>query len=491
MYQSHITWQWHEELDFIWKQLELSSSYGLLAFREQPFFTEARKKELSLMLDEITAMMKGLREQSHMGTLLLQFFQTIPDIQNELNMLQAHHTLTHEGFFQLKLFLLAQEKLEKEVFPWLNSLAFINFKPMSLVACLNILDPSGQRLPTFFLDGSFSEKLAEVRSLKRKIEQRLRSSHEVTDLGEWVERRKETVRIESLEEERILKILQERLTPYIEEWQQYLKQLGYLELLLAKARLAFRKNMVRPMISEDTTLSFKGLRHPVVEDVLKRKNHFYMPIDLNSNQGATVITGANMGGKSVTLRAVIINCLLFQMGFFVFAREARLPLFEHLTLLDEVRQSIQKGLSSFAMEIYQLQQHLVDQKGKFVLLILDEFGRSTNPQEGAALIQAVTHYLQRQKGIAMIATHYDAVSQEAGSHFQVRGLNHLHPDRLPLTFDQGKDTIHYLQEQMDYRLEPATKYSSVPQEARIICKIFNLEPEIMNSLENKITKRNP
>lgn len=491
MYQGHITWQWHEELDFVWKQLEISSSYGLLAFREQPFFTGTQKKELSAILDDITTLMAGLREQPYMGTLLLQFFQSIPDITNELKTLQAHLPLTHEGYFQLKQFLLAHEKLEIEVFPWFNSLTVSHFQPTSLSECLNILDPSGQRLPTFYLDGSFSEHLTEVRSLKRKIDQRLRSTPGATDLSEWLERRKETVHVENTEEERILRILLEKLTPYLDQWQQHLTQLGHLELLLAKAKLAFRKNMVRPLISTDGSLAFTGLRHPVVEDVLHRKNQTYMPIDLNCYEGATVITGANMGGKSVTLRAVILNCLLFQMGFFVFAREARLPLFEHLTLLDEVRQSVQKGLSSFAMEIFQLQQHLVEQKGKFVLLILDEFGRSTNPQEGAALVQAVTRYLQRQKGIAIIATHYDAVSQEAGSHFQVRGLNHLHPERLLMDFEQTKATIHYLQEQMDYRLEPATPDSSVPQEARIICKIFHLEPEIIQSLENKITKRNP
>jgi len=491
MYQSYITWQWQEELDFIWRQLELSSCYGQQAFRQQCFYTDLQKKDLAKALDELTALMKGLHEQPNMGTLLNQFFQSIPDIQNELKALHAQCFLTQEGYFQLKVFLLAHEKLEKEVFPWLQSISLESVKPMSLVACLDVLDPSGQRIPTFFLDGSFSGKIAEIRGLKRKIEQRLRSNNDATNLDEWLERRREIVQAEMLEEERLLLILQQKLAPYIYEWQQYLNRLGYLELLLAKAKLAFRKNMVRPSISEDSTLFFSGLRHPMVEEILHQKNRLYMPIDLRCSPGATVITGANMGGKSVTLRAVIINCLLFQMGYFVFAKEAKLPIFEHLTLLDEVRQSVQKGLSSFAMEVSQLQQQFGEYKGKFVLLILDEFGRSTNPQEGAALIQAVTRYLQKQMGVAIIATHYDEVSEQAGAHYQVRGFNHLSIEQIQQAFERGRDTMQFLQEQLDYRLEPSDKHRSIPQEARLICKAFRLEQEIIDYLENNITKRNP
>jgi hypothetical protein len=486
-----MTWQWQEELDFIWRQLELSSCYGQQAFRQQCFYRDEQKKDLEKALDELTALMKGLREQPNMGTLLSQFFQSILDIQNELKVLHAQCFLTPEGYFQLKVFLLAHEKIEKDVFPWLQSLSQMSVKPMSLNACLDILDPSGQRLPTFFLDGSFSGKLAEIRGLKRKIEQRLRSNRDATDREEWLERRREIVQIERLEEERVLLSLQQRLTPYIFDWQQYLNQLGYLELLLAKAKLAFRKNMVRPSISEDSTLFFSGLRHPMVEEILHQKNRIYMPIDLRCSQGATVITGANMGGKSVTLRAVIINCLLFQMGYFVFAKEAKLPLFEHLTLLDEVRQSVQKGLSSFAMEVSQLQQQFDEHKGKIILLVLDEFGRGTNPQEGASLIQAVTHYLQQQVGVAIIATHYDEVSEQAGAHYQVRGFNHLSLEQIQQAFEHGRDTVQFLQEQMDYRLELASKQRSVPHEARLICKAFRLEQEIIDYMENKITKRNP
>ncbi len=491
MFKSFITWQWQEELEIIWRQLEVTSCYGQQAFRQQAVYRAENKDELSLVFDELTTFMTGLRMQPAQGVALLRFFQAIPDVQNELNLLYTGYGLRHEAYFKLKVFLLAHEKLEKEVFPWLRSLKLKSVDPLSLQPCLAILDPSGQRLPTFFLDGGFSEKLAEIRSLKRRVEQRLRTLKEENEVAEWMERRNEVLRVETQEEERVLAVLQKELEPYVPAWQLYLHRLGVLELLLAKARLAFRKDMVRPVISEDASLRFIGLRHPVVEELLQQKKRVYKAIDIECLAGSTVITGANMGGKSVTLRAIMINCLLFQMGYFVFAKEAKLPLFDHITLLDEVQQSIEKGMSSFAMEVSQFQQHLDEYNGKFVLLVLDEFARSTNPQEGAALIQAVTRYLQQQPGITLIATHYDDVAEEAGTHYQVVGFSRLNMDQIRQAFDKGKDSLQFLQEQMDYRLEPASGLLSVPQEARLICKAFHLEHEIMSCMENKITKRNP
>lgn len=491
MYKSFITWQWHEELEAVWKQLEISSCYGQHAFQQQTIYTGECKNELSLAFDELTVFINGLRMHPEKGVALLDFFRGIPDIRSELNLLNTGYGLRHEAYFKLKLFLLAHEKIEKEIYPWLRSLSLKSIELLSLQPCLAVLDPSNQRLPTFFLDGGFSEKLAELRSLKRRVEQRLRTLKEENDVTEWTERRNEVLRVETQEEEKALALLQKQLDPYAKAWQQYLQQLGALELLLAKARLALRKEMVRPVISDDESLTFSGLRHPIVEGLLQQKKRTYQAIDIECCAGSTVITGANMGGKSVTLRAIMINCLLFQMGYFVFAKEAKLPLFDHLTLLDEVRQSIHQGMSSFAMEVCQFQQHVEAHNGKFVLLMLDEFGRSTNPQEGSALMQAVTHYMQQQPGVTLIATHYDDVAAEAGAHYQVIGFSQLSTEQFRQAFEQGRNPLQVLQDYMDYRLEPASDLQRVPQEARLICKAFRLEPDIMSFMENKITKRNP
>jgi hypothetical protein len=213
MYKSFITWQWHEELEAVWKQLEISSCYGQHAFQQQTIYKGERKNELSLAFDELTTFMNGLRMQPTKGLALLQFFQRIPDIRTELNLLNTGYGLRHEACFKLKLFLLAHEKLETEIFPWLQSLSLKGIELLSLQPCLAVLDPSGQRIPTFFLDGGFSEKLAEVRSLKRRVEQRLRTLKDENDVTEWTERRNEVLRVEVQEEEKALASLQKQLDP--------------------------------------------------------------------------------------------------------------------------------------------------------------------------------------------------------------------------------------------------------------------------------------
>ncbi len=91
----------------------------------------------------------------------------------------------------------------------------------------------------------------------------------------------------------------------------------------------------------------------------------------------------------------------------------------------------------------------------------------------------------------MIATHYDDVAAEAGAHYQVIGFSQLSTEQFRQAYEQGRNSLQVLQDYMDYRLEPASDLQRVPQEARLICKAFRLESDIMNFMENKITKRNP
>ncbi|MPM77115.1 Endonuclease MutS2 [bioreactor metagenome] len=196
-----------------------------------------------------------------------------------------------------------------------------------------------------------------------------------------------------------------------------------------------------------------------------------------------------MSGKSVTMRAIFINCFLFQAGFFVFASGANLPLFEQLTFLEEARHDAEQGISSFASEVMQLQHHIDLYKDRFVLLGLDEFARSTNPDEGTALVQAVTSYFNQLRGFTIIATHYDDVAEEAKRHYRVRGFSHV-DEQVTQELALSNEPLLKLQKYMDYRLDLVLSKEQIPKEARLICRTFRLEPEILSYMEKKITKEN-
>jgi len=93
-----------------------------------------------------------------------------------------------------------------------------------------------------------------------------------------------------------------------------------------------------------------------VDDIVKTKNKKYTPISIRLNIGTTMITGANMGGKSVALKTIAENVLLFQMGFFVFAKYASIPLLDFIFFVSDDVQDISKGLSTFGAEIIKLKE---------------------------------------------------------------------------------------------------------------------------------------
>ena len=190
-----------------------------------------------------------------------------------------------------------------------------------------------------------------------------------------------------------------------------------------------------------------------------------------------------MGGKSLLLRSLMLNLTLWQLGFYVYAQSAVLPLFAHLAHMAEDQQSIEKGLSNFGAEISRLNTFIQDYKGQFTFLALDEFARGTNPKEGAMLLQAMAAYFNRQPGMTVLTTHYDGVARVANAHYQVAGLQNLDPLEFIRAVQAGEDPLLYLSHSMDYTLLSVDREETIPQEARRICRLLGLEAEILDLLE--------
>ena len=116
---------------------------------------------------------------------------------------------------------------------------------------------------------------------------------------------------------------------------------------MAKAKLALRYHCVRPALSTDKTISLKGVSHPQVAEELAERGEQFTALELELGPGCTVITGANMGGKTVSLRSTVLSLLLCQCGFFVFGQSARLPMFDRVELILADCGPGAGGLSSF------------------------------------------------------------------------------------------------------------------------------------------------
>ena len=246
---------------------------------------------------------------------------------------------------------------------------------------------------------------------------------------------------------------------------------------------AVRYGGVRPEITE-TELELTDMINPELCDLLEQKGRSFVPVSIRLEQGATVITGANMGGKSVAMKTVALNVLLLQAGFLVCAKSARMPLFWSVHMLFDDLQSIQSGLSGFGSEIVQFQKALEEVEQGYSLFLLDDFARGTNPDEGAIIVQAVTRYLNDVNAISLLTTHYDKVAENARLHYQIIGLRDVDPEQIRQELAAtGDDGIQVIARHMNYGLYRVEGKSDCPRDALNICRMLSLKPEILEKIE--------
>lgn len=372
--------------------------------------------------------------------------------------------------FEVKHFLLCLQRLSACA-PALEGLSIT-----PLPALLSLLDPSGRQLPTFSVENAYDASLAPLRAQKRAAEQALRQA-EGGAREELLSRRQALV----AEEDRLELAVRRRLTAALLAQRDALlaamDDAGRLDLVLAKARLAEKYRCVRPDLSAAASVTCLDMTHPVAAARLEAQGLPFTPVSLTLDRGSTVITGANMGGKSVTLKAVTLNLLLLHTGYFVFARAMTAPLFHSVHLICADEQSLDRGLSSFGGEVAALDRVLRQEKDHFFFLAIDEFARGTNPREGAALARALTERLGREDlcCIALLTTHYDGVSDAAGRHYQVAGLK-----------EAPRGGLADLPQMMDYRLLPAPPGAPCPRDALKVCRLLDLEEELVELFSENI-----
>jgi Mismatch repair ATPase (MutS family) len=204
-----------------------------------------------------------------------------------------------------------------------------------------------------------------------------------------------------------------------------------------------------------------------------------------------VITGANMGGKSVALKTIALNILLVHCGFFPFAGRASVPLFDGMHIISEDLESIDRGLSSFGGEIVRFNQVAQNMSEGFAFILLDEFARGTNPDEGAAIVQAVTSWLDTKNAVTVLATHYDNVAQLGSAHYQVIGLKDLDVEALrnEIANSHGDVGVELIARHMNYGLYRVEEKQDCPRDALNICRLLGMREDILAMVENNYENR--
>jgi DNA mismatch repair protein MutS len=192
--------------------------------------------------------------------------------------------------------------------------------------------------------------------------------------------------------------------------------IAQLDVLASFAKMAADRNYVRPEFNGTGELLIVGGRHPVIEELLRQKGERFVPNDLcfePGRQQLLLITGPNMGGKSTYLRQAALIVLMAQMGSFVPARQAKLPLTDRIFTRIGASDNLARGRSTFLVEMSEVAA-ILHHATPSSLVLLDEVGRGTATFDGLSIAWAVVEHLQRNtRARTLFATHYHELTELA------------------------------------------------------------------------------
>ena len=220
-------------------------------------------------------------------------------------------------------------------------------------------------------------------------------------------------------------------------------QISQIDVFASLAWLALENNYVCPEIS-DNDICLVSSRHPVVEAQMDSSIFEFVPNDIFMKRSECfLITGPNMAGKSTLMRQVALNAIMMQMGCFLPAAKAKLPLFDQIQTRIGASDILAEGLSTFMLEMKETAQILKESTNQ-TLIILDEIGRGTSTFDGMSLAQAILEYLvSHVQATTFFATHYHELAQMKDQYPQIINKH------MKILEDKDKEQITFLYQLVD------------------------------------------
>ncbi|MGJ7912581.1 DNA mismatch repair protein MutS [Neobacillus sp. LXY-1] len=268
--------------------------------------------------------------------------------------------------------------------------------------------------------------------------------------------------------------IREIVKEYIPRLQALAKTVSELDVLQCFAQVSEERRYVKPLFSSERQIIVKEGRHPVVEKVLNAQE--YVPNDciMDSDREILLITGPNMSGKSTYMRQIALTAILAQIGCYVPATEAVLPIFDQVFTRIGAADDLISGQSTFMVEMLEAKNAIANATQNS-LILFDEIGRGTSTYDGMALAQAIIEYIHNRIGAkTLFSTHYHelTVLEE-----ELNKLNNIHVSAIE---HNGKVVfLHKIKE------GPADKSYGihVAQLAELPMELINRANEILATLE--------
>lgn len=449
---------------YIIDNMELMSSAGRRRMLEADFLTDATALEAEWerldVVDRTTRTKRSSRSYIDLRHCLMQ----LHDLHGTLASLSVHTTLNEVELFEIK------------------NLAYLVGKARTALADLNLdtilplpdldevfamLDPDRMGVVNFYIYDSYDERLAPLR-------------HELKALQEHDG---DAARISTLLAEQndiqteVCTLLSDMLARYCHPLTTAMEQMAYIDFLLAKADLSQCWHLTRPRL--DDHVCYRQLVNPRLRDRNDEMGLRYQPVDISIGSGVTLVTGANMAGKTVLLKSIGTAQLMVQCGMYAPAMWAETMVFDDVVTSIGDEQNEMNGLSSYASEIIKISDILHRSRNEMLLVLVDEPARTTNPVEGKALVQALITLMEQATSVTLITTHYGQLGSRCRK-LRVRGFVEGMAD-VPLTPQNINRFIDYslTEDQSD----------NVPHEALRIASILGCDEQLIALAKENINNK--
>ena len=423
-------------------QLDLQSGFARRWLLDKSMMTTGEEVRAAYDVLHSFAAFVERTDKSRIDTLLFKL-QGLKDIRTTIKNLHNHAVLDDIELFEVKhLAILATDVAR--LLAQHGMADVVEIPPLDEV--ITILDPDGMKIATFYIYDSYCAQLKDLRVLMRQ----------------HPEQQDDLLLQASVLEEGVRKDLSRRLHPFASAIEQAQIALARIDVNLAKAMQIRQMGLTFPTLSADGTTCYRAMFHPQVKEALAGRGREFQPVDIAYGHQPTLITGANMGGKTVVLKTLTLCQLLFQFGFGIPAAQAQIAVRDEIHFCIGDEQSVEKGLSSFAAEMKNIDAVIkASRENKRILALIDEPARTTNPTEGTALVTALLQVLAGKDMSLVMTTHYDIEPGDARC-LRVKG------------FENGM---------MDYQLVEVQD-GEVPHEALNIAQSLGIDSEWIATARN-------